>query len=290
MLHSLRRRLEQFAEREAAGESLWTPEFSERARSRIMHVVRRIDGESSMSTINQLFGEAHRLIVEQEGGFSLTGSTQAPSADFFAFYQACDDDMFPTVLEALVLAFDASDNANLNYMPYKQGWSTRFANSVNEILAQERIGWELVGGRMIEIRSKELHDAAVEPALRLLHKTEFANADKAYRDALDELAQGKASDAITDAGTALQETLTALGCEGNQLGDLIRSAKKKGLFAAHDDPLTQAIEKVLHWVAADRSEMGDSHHSTEATRDDAWLIVHVVGAIIVRLASGTKRQ
>ena len=42
----------------------------------------------------------------------------------------------------------------------------------------------------------------------------------------------------------------------------------------------------MHWVSADRSEMGDSHKAeTTLTRDDAWLTVHVVGALILRLAS-----
>ena len=110
-----------------------------------------------------------------------------------------------------------------------------------------------------------------------------------YRDALAQLADDKAANAITDAGTALQEMLEELGCEGNQLGDLIRSARKKQLLGAHDTPLIDAIDKAMHWVAADRSEMGDSHHATQATREDAWLSIHVVGALIVRLASGQER-
>jgi hypothetical protein len=45
----------------------------------------------------------------------------------------------------------------------------------------------------------------------------------------------------------------------------------------------------MHWVAADRSQSGESHHASDATRDDAWLIVHIVGAFIVRLAAGGER-
>jgi hypothetical protein len=51
-----------------------------------------------------------------------------------------------------------------------------------------------------------------------------------------------------------------------------------------------AVEKAMHWVAADRSETGESHHASEASRDDAWLIVHVVGAFIVRLVAGGERS
>ena len=45
----------------------------------------------------------------------------------------------------------------------------------------------------------------------------------------------------------------------------------------------------MHWVAADRSETGESHLTSDASRDDAWLIVHIVGDFIMRLASAEKR-
>jgi hypothetical protein len=290
MLHSLRQRLEKFAEREAAGESFWTPSFSPRVRTRLIHQLQPIVADFVYSNQQVLFGEAHRLIIEQEGGWTLTGNQQPAHSDFFEYYQTCSDEMFPTVVEALVLAIGRVEAAEARQGNYPRHRSPTYIAAANEILAQERVGWELIDERMVEIHSKELHAAAVEPALRLLHRSEFAKADRQYRDALDELSQGKAADAITDAGATLQEMLEALGCNGNQLGDLARSAKSKGLLGAHDTPLVDAIEKTIHWVAADRSEMGDTHHATRATREDAWLIVHVVGALIVRLASGQQRS
>lgn len=95
-------------------------------------------------------------------------------------------------------------------------------------------------------------------------------------------------DAITDAGTALQEALQALGCGGNALGGLIKDAMKKGLLAPHDATLASGIKNFMAWASADRSETGDAHKSSDATLDDAWLMVHIVGALIVRLA-GTPR-
>ena len=37
------------------------------------------------------------------------------------------------------------------------------------------------------------------------------------------------------------------------------------------------------WAAADRAQMGDTHPGGVATVDDAWLMVHVVGALMLRL-------
>lgn len=282
MLHSLRRRLKQFAELEAAGQSLWDATFPPKVRTRIWHALQPL--RPQVGNDRQFpFGTARDLIRQQEGLAYLAGDGLRASDDFGMYYENCSNDMFPTVIESIVLTLADNDR-------YKEGLARQFVSVVNEILAQERIGWELIDGQMVEIHSKELHEAVVEPVLRLLHQADFANAERAYQDALQEVAQGNASDAITDAGTALQEALTTLGCEGNQLGDLIRSARKKGLLAAHDDPMAQAIGRALNWVAADRSQMGDAHHASDASRDDAWLIVHIVGAMIVRLARGTRRE
>lgn len=93
---------------------------------------------------------------------------------------------------------------------------------------------------------------------------------------MEELSKDSAADAIT----ALQEAPTAL-----------KSARAKGLLAPHDTPLLEAIERALHWVSADRSALGDSHAAaTRATVDDAWLTVHVVGAIILRLTASGPRS
>jgi hypothetical protein len=117
----------------------------------------------------------------------------------------------------------------------------------------------------------------------------MATDKRTYQKAIMELAASHADDAITDAGTALQETLTVLGCSGNSLGPLITDARKRGLLAPHDAKLDQSISNIMVWVSADRSELGEAHHVSDATVEDAWLIVHIVGALILRLASGPPR-
>jgi hypothetical protein len=114
--------------------------------------------------------------------------------------------------------------------------------------------------------------------------------ESAYQDALREIAQNHPHDAITDAARALQEALTLLGCQGSSLGTLLTSARKTGLLAGHDEKLAKAIGSMIDWVSADRSEKGDAHKATTADRDDAWLMVHVVGALIIRLSRKSNRE
>src|SRR5207302_1960509 len=113
-------------------------------------------------------------------------------------------------------------------------------------------------------------------------------AETAYHDALEEVGKGKPGDAITDASTALQEMFVALGCSANSLGPLIKSARSKGLLAAHDERLTKAITDVVDWVAADRTATGDTHKADKAAKADAWFMIHIVGALMVRLTSGGR--
>ena len=138
--------------------------------------------------------------------------------------------------------------------------------------------------RLVEVESHDTHNAAVVPTLYLLHsQPQFAAAETAYQKALGELRNRDAGDAVTDAATALQDVLTALECEGRALGDLLRSATRKGLLKGNDTPLTDALGKVADWVAAKRNQ-GEAHQGDpDIDMNDAWMVVHVVGALIIRL-------
>jgi hypothetical protein len=60
------------------------------------------------------------------------------------------------------------------------------------------------------------------------------------------------------------------------------------LLAAHDGALADGIAKIIDWVSADRSNSGDAHNAAPAARDDTWFAVHVVGALILRLAKDPR--
>lgn len=221
---------------------------------------------------------ARDLILRDEGLPCLKGISTSLE-DFIMFFLECNDDMMPTVVEATLRS--VQENA------YSANRSQLMAN-VNVILAEERVAFELVEGEMVPFQSKELHQSVVVPTLQLLSaRRGWESVEKAYQDALKELADGR-QDAITDAGTALQETLTVLDCNGNALGALAKSALHKGLLAPHDSRMVDTIKRLIDWVAADRSEKGDAHNATPATRDDAWLTVHVVGALILRLTGSSR--
>ncbi|QAY17645.1 hypothetical protein SEA_MARTEENA_41 [Gordonia phage Marteena] len=162
-----------------------------------------------------------------------------------------------------------------------------FRSEVNRILEAHAVAFRLTEkGQIIPVDSFELHNAVVSPAMHLLHSSQnFATTETAYQNALDEIRRDDPADAVTDAATALQEMFTACGFPGPTLGKQISSARAAGLFGGVDNPLLDALTRVSDWVAAKRNN-GEAHKGDPGfTRDDAWLIVHVAGAVIVYLAS-----
>lgn len=280
MLFARRKRLEQIAAAEADGHVFWSQDFDEASRTRLFHFFRECGGNWAYDIAEQ----ARKLVLLDEGRMFLMRSDLDPADDLLNFLLHGDD--VPTCLEAMVKAVRSFQHKDSSMWERPR----HFESLVSLVLREHRISFELVDGVMIEFESQALHHDVVAPTLRLFSgRAGMEGAERAFQDALSEISRGKPADAITDAGTALQEVLVALGCEGNALGPLIKSAKAKGLLASHDSTMTDGIEKLLHWVSADRSQTGDAHAATTPGIEDAWLSVHVVGALALRLATGQGR-
>ena len=282
MLHSKRVRLAARAEREAAGESFWTDIFEDPLRIKILHYIDLLSNGRANFNSN-----ARTQILVSEGLQYLTRVGLNTTDDFRNYLLQCPDEMVPTVIEAWVIAAANPDNQR-ELESYEA--DAIFSSVIKSLLLEHRISYDLVDGLMIPKDSQALHVGVIEPVLKLITTSgDWTATEKPFLEALRELAANHPSDAITDAGTALQAALTSVGCKGNALGPLIKSARLMGIFGAHDEPMLEGIDRILNWVSADRSNNGDSHKSSSASSDDAWMIVHIVGAIILRLSKGVQR-
>lgn len=184
-----------------------------------------------------------------------------------------DEPVVAALVEALHQALQDSPGAS----------SATLEERINAAFNEHRVAWQLTDGFMSPFDSKELHTQVVEPALRLLSTEGWDPVETAYQNALRELFQGRADDAITDATTALQEALCLRGCQGSTLAQLARSAQSRGILAPYD-------RKLVEWAGAERGQRSDAHRGDSgASREDAWLAVHVAGALILRTAGDTPR-
>lgn len=282
MLFKRRKQQDELAKREAEGESFWTREFDPRTRVRL---VRAFTGTLDQSDFYGVMQRAHELVCDDEGVHSLRNGPN-PTSDLQTYMGDCDADDFASVIEAMLKGLVERIQINQSHM-YTKDWRDleRVVAGIRGVLQADRVAWELADtGQMEPFSSRELYVEVVQPVLSLLSSRDgWEKVEKAYRDALSEIYDDP-GDAITDTGTALQEAMVAAGLQGNNLGRLIADAQKKGILRGHDFGLTGSIEKALSWASANRNEKGESHSVSDATSDDAWLMIHITGALIVWLS------
>lgn len=176
--------------------------------------------------------------------------------------------------------------ASAEWLAFINAAPENFRTRVNRILKAHIVSLSLhENGEFIPVQSQEMHSEVVERTLHLLHnQSRFAGAEKAYQDALTQLRNGNGGNAITDAGTALQEALKALGFPGRTLGEQLNAAKKTDLFDAKDARFTDFLSETIQWVK-DKRNTGEAHSATaNYSLSDAWMVVHVLGALIIRLS------
>lgn len=272
VLPSQRKRRAHRDRQEADGVALWSEEVPREAQVKLAQIWLEIERDVPAMSLSAAVAKVLRIQGGRNLGSEVNGGRLLQRID--------DNDLVLDMVGAFCLV--VHDEAGL------KEWYRVLQRFVNEVLEDHRVAYRLVDGELVPIESDELHHAVIEPALGLLLGREYAAARSAYLSVVKEIPVD-AADAITDAGTALQETLTALGCNGNALGPLIKSGRAQGLFAAHDQTLLDGMEKFLSWASADRSQTGDAHKVTDASRADAWLMVHIVGALIVRLVDPAPR-
>ena len=271
------------AQREASGESLWTTRFDKEFRIKLIYAMRD-STDNSQIHFDRACGELKR---EFGRAFLASPANDSPK-DLEEFVLSCPDEELVTVIE---IFYHICLNQQIASLAAAYAAGLIFKEKVKALLRVDRIAYELIDGMMIPVESFELHASIIEPTVRLLRNlTGWEKVQDAYLEALDEIKNNKPDNAITDASRALEEALNFLGCEGNSLGKRINDGIKKGVFSSHDKPMLDEIDKVMHWVSADRSEKGDAHLSPIANLDDAWFHVHIVGAVLVRLNMRSGRN
>jgi hypothetical protein len=269
----------------------FTTSFDSRTRTRLLYAIRdsapsyfaQYGGTRSLSPAEGLLMVAQDTLVRDYGQFRLAGES-VPHEDLLKFiFREATDEQVLDVIEAVFIALRRG--AERSQQPYLPDGIGEFGREVNRIFDEDDIAYQVVDMEVVPRSSMAMHADVVAPAISLLHgDPRLVKVEKAFHDALRELKPGGSPpDAITDAATALQEILSVLGCRGHSLGPMLDDARKKGLLGPHDSNLALGVERIGDWVSADRSERGDAHHVTAADGDDAWLAVHVVGALLLRL-------
>ncbi|MFF2486255.1 hypothetical protein ACFVSU_07650 [Microbacterium sp. NPDC058062] len=165
-----------------------------------------------------------------------------------------------------------------------------FIALVNDRLLHARVDWLFEDGRFQERGNYVMHSEVLRPATILLGDDPvFKTASDAFQSALTRLSKGETDIALTQAATALQEFFRALDVEGNSVANQLDNAQRAKVISGADRSL---MKPLIDWVNADRSDRGNAHRHREGdvTKADAWLMMHVVGALMVRLSNREPRD
>lgn len=183
---------------------------------------------------------------------------------------------------------DSGYSNRANYEPEYD--AEAFIDVVNDRLLHARVDWVFEDGRFQERGNYVMHSEVLRPATILLgDDPAFVLASAAFQSALTRLSKGETDVALTEAATSLQEFFRALGVEGNSISDQLDKAQRAKVITGADRSL---MKPLIDWVNADRSDRGNAHRhrSGDVSKADAWLMMHVVGALMVRLSNREPRD
>jgi hypothetical protein len=161
---------------------------------------------------------------------------------------------------------------------------------LNDRLLHARVDWSFEDGRFQERGNFVMHSEVLRPATILLaDDPAFVQASAAFQSALTKLSKGETEVALTEAATSLQEFFRALGVEGNSLSNQLDNAANQKVISGADRGL---MKPLIDWVNGDRSQRGNAHYhrAGDVSKADAWLMMHVVGAVMVRLSNKEPRD
>lgn len=279
----LRKHRRHQAELEATGKSLWTDRLTSPVRVQFTHIIQRFEEQYYLSdrmpdVVRDVSFQFGFIDLSHAFGFrALPAYEQVVNA---ILIEDCGEDIVFSLLEAI-----------WDIVPEYRGTHVAsprdiYSSKLGEILEDGRISYDFVDGSIIPRGEQEMHVEVVVPAITLLSgRAGLQDAERHYMDALTSIREKRFDDAVTNAASAVEAILRILGC-----GDARAALAKRGAVAIEKNLLASHDKGLLGWVTATRGLEGDAHgQGSHTTRADAWLVVHVAGALILRLVDGPNR-
>ena len=294
-LFGLREHRKETRRRETQGANLWSERLVPEVRTKFAHTIVALgqELENAVDESRRLHGfagvvnAATRSACMHLGIISLPRQRRWPASEEVLLDAVVDTDTDQSLVFSLVEAIWQVTSSFTFSPKWRANWTDprlQFASNLQTILEDHRVAFDFVEGSFIPRGEQAMHSSVVLPTLTLLSgREQLATAESKYLDALKSIQERRFDDAITDSCAALEATLSALGCNGNTLGKKFHHGVSLGIATSYD-------KKLVEWLSADRGTKGDAHpEGSMATRVDAWLSAHVVGAFILRLADPEGR-
>ena len=275
------------ASREASREIHWSDYLEQVVQNKLLYAIIELeqahgnayDHSGQLCDFAGVINRTVRIVCAQHGILHLPGHEyrSSPRDELISTIvsNGVDRDIVFSLIEGIWLT-----TQTFKYRPVRAGLDPRnqFAENIRVILEDHRVAFDFIGGQFISRGDQALHKNVIVPALTLLSgRASFETPERRFAEALASIKDGRFDDAITDACGSLEATLGELGCDGNTLGKKFHHAINLGIATQYD-------KKIVDWLSSERVSKGDAHpDGPKATRADAWLSIHIAGALIVCL-------
>lgn len=247
-----------------------------RVRVGLKHIV-----EDHLDTLERSWAKAYdemlrasRRAAVEEGWYELQATAVIYQCDWLEFYE---------IIEHLATKTKAYDVAHGPYYRYERPHFARFREELNQLLADENVGYELDDAGKIQMNASRDMVEASAAALATLTAVSLVAPGKQLHRALEKLTfrQLDPTNAVKDAVGALQGVLAArFGGKGyvSDNAATLRSMLHPTLAAAVDS---------LVKIEAYRGDMAAHADKAAAsvTTDEAIFVVHACSAAIALLAT-----
>ncbi|HCH1010210.1 TPA: hypothetical protein NKP47_001899 [Vibrio parahaemolyticus] len=227
--------------------------------------------------IQQLIEETRQKMMMSLGrgiGTPKGGYFPDYTSDMFEFLYACPDEHF---LDALEYMFETQCGRSLvgnqyfverinqlfdlDDLPYKVTFGRIDTTEGKDEFGYTTLSYDFTYPKVIRKDSKVLNQFAIEPALLLLSKAEYANANTEFLSALDDYRHGKFRDSVTKCCSAF-ESVMKVECK-------IRGIRLKGTETAgplvskliEDTGLPTFFDQPMMLIATIRNKLGIAHGS-----------------------------
>ncbi len=162
--------------------------------------------------------------------------------------------------------------------------AVRFQREVNESMVDFECPWRLSDGRFFQIDGAFFHEEIVQKAEDMLRERGFEGAHDEFREAREDLSDGKTKDVILKAFKSFESTLkTVLDKHNGDVNDLLQLFRKSGYMNDISEQQAKAVcAKVLAPIAVLRNELGGHGQGNtvlDVPRPYAILAVHLAGSL-----------
>lgn len=172
-------------------------------RVQLIHILKEVIGEGENRDSRDAYDFLADTLRKEYGLHALHSMEYRGSTTevLMFFEEVADTDQCLDLIElsCRVIEFAAS-NGTLNAKFSADGMKLAKSGiaDINQRMREAGFGFEFVDGQLIEIRSQQLHNTAVKPALNLLNQKKYRGAQQEYLSAWEHYKNGKNKEALND--------------------------------------------------------------------------------------------